>query len=318
MDWFIASERADYSWDGQSIDPNLGVSALYTADDPPYGFMDAANPTMVIEELQRFTWDFERFRLGIAGHEMYARRNNYFTVIDFLPVMAWHQTKIYSNNLTLYLDASWWPLDGLRISAIVGVDEINANSAGVSDSGSPTVPAGVLSVDYKGDLAGGPLDLYVEGGYTHYLWGNFDGSNNTPGDVDPLERAIYYYYSDEGTLYLPLTSPYGPGATWGRLVGSWEIPGLGARVGLDMLFLSKNKLANLVTTTVLTLDAAGASDAERITFFELAPSVSWTLGDFELYARPSLLARDGTWWFEATIGGAYHFRRATDLGAKRP
>jgi hypothetical protein len=317
MDWFIASERADYSWDGQSINPNLGVN-LITYPDGLYGFMDAANPTMVIEELQRFTWDFKRLRLGIAGHEMYARRNNYFTVIDFIPVMAWHQTKIYSNNLTLYLDASWWPVDGLRVSGIVGVDEINASGAGVSDSGSPTVPAGVVSVDYKGSLASGAFELYAEGGYTHYLWGNFDGSNNTPGDVDPLERAVYYYYSDEGTIYLPLTSPYGPGATWARMEGQWEIPQAGVRLGLDLLLLSKIKLANLVSTTVLTPDAAGASDAERTLFFQAALSASWTLGDFELYAKPSLLARDGSWWFEAAIGGAYHFRRATALDAMRP
>ena len=319
MDWLVATMRAAPSWDGASIDPNEGVD---TSDFPageafPYGFMNSENPTIVIEALHRFTWDFERLRLGVAGHVMYARRNNYFTVTDFLPVIGWHQTKIYSNNLSTFIDAQWKPFPGLTLSGMAGLDEFNASALGVTDSGSPAVSAWVLGGEYRGRASGGALDAYAEAGYTHYLWGNFDGSNNAPGDKVTLARALYYYHQDEGAAMLPLTSPYGPGATWGRLLGGWEIPGTGLRVGLDLLLLSKIKAANLVETEVMTADPAGDPDAPRLLFFQAAFPLRWRLADFELYASPAALVRDGTWWAEATIGGTYRLRRQTAVEAPR-
>ena len=316
MDWLVASIRAVPSWEVDSygdasydIDPNEGLSSedfptSVANEDEPYGFQDDANPTTVIEALHRFTWDFGKLRIGVAEHIMYARRNNYFTLTDFLPVISWHQTTIMSNNMSMLADFEWRPLPGLRVMGMGGLDEVDARDVGVNDSGSPTVAAWVLGAEYEGRIGAGPVRAYAEGGYTHYLWGNFDGSNDTPGDVDPLERAQYRLFMDAGAGLLPLTSPYGPGSLWGRLDGRVELESLGLRVGLELLALSKIKSANLVDTSVFD----PLADDSRLLFLEAKLPLRWRYRGFEAHASPELLWRDGEAWTELSLGAAYRLR----------
>jgi hypothetical protein len=323
MNWVVGTIRATGSWEGPAfdVDPNIVLNPsqydhlLYDRNSitNPYGFQGDPNPTTIIEALHRFTWDFGQVQLGVAGHVVYARRNNRFLITDFLPVISWHQTTVMSNNMSLLADISWEPFEGLRVAAMGGLDEINAKSIGINDSGSPTVPAGVLGARYRGSLGAGAFDLYGEVGYTHWLWGNYDGSNDSPGDVDPLARAQYRLHMDAGDGLLPLTSPYGPGATWGELHGSWKPEGGTLTFGLDLLVLSKIKAANLITTDPLS----PLSDASTFLFIEAGFPVSFQLGPFELYARPALVTKDGSWSAEATLGAAYHLRRASPVGAAK-
>ena len=318
MDWLVASIRDEESWDGFDVDPNEGVDLLH--DPESYGFTGDPNPTAIIEALHRFTWQFGELRLGAAGHVMYARRNNRFVLTDFFPVIAWHQTDSLSNNLTMYVDASWTPFDGLRIMGMAGLDEVDARDVGVNDSGSPTVPAWVLGGEYKGRHGPGQLSLYLEAGYTHFLWGNFDGSNFENEDVNPLERCIYRMQLDAGAGLLPLTSPYGPGATWGLFSGAYDFnnSGFGFGIGLDILALSRMTAANLIATPVYT-DAVGAltADSPRFLFIEVAIPLRFSSGNFEAYVAPALLYRDTRVWFEATVGATYRFAASSLIGVTR-
>ena len=116
---------------------------------------------------------------------------------------------------------------------------------------------------------------------------------------------------DSGDGLIPMTSPYGPGAIWGLFSGSWKPQGSDLRFGFDLLVLSKVIAANLIYTDPL----GAAPDMSRFLFIDAALPVSWNIGPYELYAKPALLTRDGTWWVEATLGGAYHFRRITPITA---
>ncbi len=309
MNWIVASLRGEASWDsGDDVDPNDGVSG----GTDQYGFQGDPIPTVIIEALHRFTWDFGELQIGVAGHDIYARRNNAYTLTDFFPVMSWHQADVTSNNLTVLVDASWTPLPDLRIMGMAGLDEMDASDVGVSDSGSPTVPAWVLGGSYTGRLAGGSFDLYGECGYTHYLWGNFDGSNYSPGDVDPLERGIYRYQMDAGSGLIPLMSPYGPGATWGRLSVGYEFDSPRLRLGLELLVLSKMIDANLVDTPVFRSDSGSLNpDSPRFIFVETSLPVLLHLGSLAVSVEPAVLVRSGTWWFEAKFGATYRFERST-------
>ncbi len=307
MDWLIATIRNESSWEGSTydVDPNDDLDASHSDS---YGFTGDNNPTIIVEAMHRFTWDFEKLTVGVAGHAMYSRRNNSFSLVDLFPVISWHQTDSISNNLTVYADASWRPLDGLRIMGMAGLDEVDARDVGVNDSGSPTVTAWVLGGEYGGRAGRGKLSLYVEAGYTHFLWGNFDGSNFEDEDVNPLARAIYRFQLDEGAGLLPLTSPYGPGATWGLLSGSYAFDESGFSVGLELLALSKMIDANLIDTPVFTDDpGALTADSPRFFFLEAAVPVGYAVGPLKLYVAPAFLVRDGRWWFEAKIGGSYRF-----------
>jgi hypothetical protein len=309
MNWIVSTMRASGSWDGVDVDPNQEVSGT-PPDDPPYGFEDAVNPTTIIEALHRFTWDFGKFQLGVAADVMYARRNNMFLITDFLPVMSWHQASVLSNNMSLLVDASWEPIEGLRIMGMAGLDEFNATSIGIADSGTPTTPACVLGAKYNGRVGSGAVDAYIEAGYTHYLWGNFDGSPDIPHDVDPLARMIYRVQLDAGDGLIPLTSPYGPGATWCEFIGGLEPTGTNLRLGVDLLVLSKIWDANLVDTPSLT----PLADGSTFLFIQAAFPIRWRIGSFELYTTPTVCTESGTWWIEATFGAAYHFRKSTEIG----
>jgi hypothetical protein len=241
---------------------------------------------------------------------MYARRGNRFLITDFLPVMSWHQASIESNNMSLLADASWRPFEGLRIMGMAGLDAFNVNSIGVSNSTTPSEPAFVLGAKYDGRVEPGIVDAYIEVGYTHYLWGNFDGSPDEPHDVDPLARMIYRVQMDAGDGLIPLTSPYGPGATWCEFIGGLEPTGTNLRLGIDLLVLSKIWDANLVSTPSLT----PLTDDSRFLFIQAAFPVRWRIGSFELYTTPAVCTESGTWWIEAAFGAAYHFRNSTEIG----
>ena len=305
IDWMVASLHAVRSWEAAKygdpsydVEPNAGLSSDYVSDEEPYGFYDDENPTIVLDALHRFSWNFGALELGLGANVIYARRNNYFLITDFLPVSSWHQTQILSNNLTLYLDATLKPMDGLTIAAEAGYDDINVSIFGLPDTTIPTIDAYVLGARYAGPTRAGRLSAYLEAGYTHYLWGNYDGSSDEPGDEDPLARAQYRFLVVNGAALLPLTSPYGPGAIWGRAEASLGIVGTALEAGVELLVLSKNTEANLIDTPYDT----SAADGARLLFVSLSTPLSYRFRALTLYAAPTFCSRDATIWFECSVG----------------
>lgn len=305
VDWMVATIQAIKSWDGKDVNPNEG------APTNPYGFETDATSSVIIEGMNRLTWDLGRVRLGVTDHVMMARRNNSFLITDFIPVISRHQAAISQTNNSMVLDIAWEPLDGLRLAAQAGFDDINAEIFGVGDTGMPTVDAYVLGADYSTATALGPLGAQAEFGYTHWLWGNYDGQDILPNDQNPFLRFQYRYLSDSGGLLLPFTSPYGPGALWVKASGRQSVERLGVKFGLDFLYLLKNDEANLISTNVPYTgnpDKNSAEGAHNTYFISLALPLSWNFRSWEVSARPELAIVEGNPWFELWLGAAYRLR----------
>jgi len=326
IDWMVASMDAIESWDGIDVNPNWTENAVAPGivddpdsvynvlEDPAYGFDMDEEPSAIFEVLHRWSWDFGTFRLGFAENCVLVRRNNRFTLTDFLPVISWHQTSVMPNNVTLLVDLAWEPAPGLLVAAQGGFDDINGSLVGVGDSEVPTIGALVAGARYESASASGALEAYLEAGYTHYLWGNF--SAHTQGSIDdiaPLARAVYRFRLNSGGALLPLTSPYGPGALWARLEGGWRFASSSCRVGAELLLLGKNAEANLISTPYDT----SAKDGDILFFGSLAVPLSWVAGPFELSLAPAALVRDRTWWMEASLGATYRYRSERALRGPR-
>ncbi|MCE1196929.1 hypothetical protein LWX53_10575 [bacterium] len=308
IDWLVATIPAIKSWDGQDVDPNKGTlpagAAYYGFESEPGS--TNPNPTTIVEGMNRFSWDLGRVTLGVTDHAMMARRNNRFYITDFIPVISRHQAAVSQTNNSMVFDLAWEPLDGLRLAAQAGFDDINASFLGVDDTGSPTIDAYVAGLDYGCRTALGPLKVKAEAGYTHWLWGNYDGAEIWPNDQNPFLRFQYRYLADSGGLLLPLTSPYGPGALWANISGRLELEGLGLELGLDFQYLTKNDEANLIDTAVL--DNTTTAGAHGTQFVSIALPLRWKAGFWEFSARPELAMVDGDPWLELWLGSAFRLR----------
>ncbi|MDA8426831.1 MAG: hypothetical protein M0Z80_11915, partial [Treponema sp.] len=310
FDYMISSQDAIPSWDGNDVDPNAGVTSV--TNPYPYGWYDSADPTSIIETYHSLSWDLGRVRVRIAENMMIARSNNRFTVTDFLPIMFWHQGSVLPNNETFLWSLDWTPSSDLALSLQGGFDAFNPSFLAIPDSDTPTIPALVLGGTYATQTGIGAADLYFETGYTHYLWGNFSAAGQGGiSEVDPLERCIYRYMLDANGLsaLIPLTSPYGPGALWFRLLAGQTIGASGMRIGSDILLLGKNTEANLVTTPY---DLA-VQNAPWEFFGQFGLNLRYEAGPFEVSIEPSACVRDGGWWMESSFAVAYHFRSVSPI-----
>jgi hypothetical protein len=309
LDWMVATMDAIKSCKSMNdVDPNWTVDpgdADGILDTPAYGFEMDEQPTIILETLHRLSWDFGKFRVGLAENCIVARRNNRILITDILPLVSWHQASVMPNNMALYWDIAWDPMPGLSFAAEGGYDDINGNIVGVGDSAVPTIDAYVLGGRYRSDEGRGNVDAYFEAGYTHYLWGNFSAyRQGSITDVDPLARAIYRFRLNAGGALLPLTSPYGPGALWLRLEGGCRPWAAGPRIGAELLLLGKNEEADLIATPY----DLSAKDAGYLFFGSLTLPLSWEIGSFDLSFAPAALLRNDRWWVESTIALSYRHR----------
>ena len=301
IDWMGATIQALRNWEcaaysdaSYDVAPNEGAAGAY------YGFETDAEPSTIVEVLTRFSWERGSFIFGITDHAMLARRNNRFYLTDFLPVSSRHQTAVAQTNNSMVLDLTFRPFEGLAIRGEAGFDDISAEIFGVSDTSSPTIDAYVLGAEYRGGDAAGTVDAALELGYTQYPWGNYDGTEIQPNDVNPFLRFQYRYLIDSGdAMLLPLSSPYGPGALWLSASGGYEFRGTGLRLGLELFLLSKNEEANLVSTEVL--GNTSTAGAPRFFFSSLSLPIRYRIGPWELGATPALLVREGLFRPEATL-----------------
>mgnify|MGYP001439732156 CR=1 FL=1 len=152
---------------------------------------------------------------------------------------------------------------------------------------------------------------FAESGFAHFLWGNYDGTQNRPEDVNPLLRFIYRYVVDGGAVLMPLSSPYGPGAVWARASVDWSPPGSGLDLGVEVLYLSKNSAANLIDTPYYT-GLEETAGAPRVDYLSVALPFRWRRDALVLSAQPSVMAMDGDAWIELACGVGFR------LGQGRP
>jgi len=305
VDYMVATIQAIKSWDGIDVDPSGNY--LHPGAATVYGWESDDEATVIVEGLNRFSWRIGTFSIGFSDHAMIARRNNLFYLTDFFPIISRHQTAIEGTNNNAILDFAWAPLEGLDLAGQLGFDDINLNGIGIGDTGTPTTPAFVLGGRYRGAVDGNALKARFETGWTHYLYGNYDGSWIDPeGYVIPLMRLQYRFLSDSGALLLPLTSPYGPGAFWVEASGSLGIGTTGLTAGFDFLYLAKNPAANLIDT--LIYDNVTTEDTPYIHFASLSLPLSYTWRNWLLSASPAVLVREGDWRFEATFLASYRLR----------
>ena len=147
-------------------------------------------------------------------------------------------------------------------------------------------------------------------GYTHYLWGNFALAPGT--NVDSTARAIDRFYLDGGNALLPLTSPYGPGATWFEL--SSILTGIDwIQASARLWFLSRQtdpatgEPVNLVDTPYA--GSPGIEANPHVDTWALGCKLaSLPFGFLRLYVEPTLYTqtdyRNGSnlTWVEVTLG----------------
>jgi hypothetical protein len=265
-------------------------------DVTPDGAIYDFAKTTILCNTHYFEYNFGAWRLGVGGQYLAVRPQNAFQVADFFPVMSWHQANIVPNNLSLLADFSWVPVNGLTVYGQGGFDDINLSFAGVSDGTIPTVPAFLLGATWGRRIDDWLLNAWIEGGYTHYLWGSFDDSAN-------MARAIYRLDTDGARLSLPLTSPYGPGSIWAAAsltVGfPWSFDGK-----LTATYVGRNPSANLTTLTY-GADSSVAS-AGLSHWFQLVLGVRWRPAAWLwISAAPEVNLRNGKIWLSiALCGGA--------------
>ncbi|HCO49621.1 MAG TPA: hypothetical protein DIT55_09470 [Spirochaetaceae bacterium] len=317
MDWMIATIQARQSWevnrlgsDTYDVNPNANTNGNpLEVDKNYYGWEDSDNPTIIAEALHRFSWDFGAISLGVTGHTMMARRNNRFVLGDFFPVFSWHQAGILQTNNSMVLDFSWRPAANLLVAGQAGFDDISGQIFGIGDTAVPTIDAYVLGASYESRTALGAVFAYTEAGYTHWLWGNYDGKSNPPYDQNPFMRFTFRYPLDSGSALLPLTSPFGPGALWWLLRGDMEIGGSGFKLGTEALILYKHSKADLVHTNYFGDEPTGQ------TFFaSFSVPVKYSIGAFILLVSPAAIVQDGNIRGEFLVAVTWKYRAENAIG----
>ncbi|MDZ7793192.1 MAG: hypothetical protein U5P10_05705 [Spirochaetia bacterium] len=207
--------------------------------------------------------------------------------------------------MSLVAEMEYALLPGLVLFGQAGYDDINAaDISGVGDTDIPTIYAYIFGGNYEKMLSRDVLRLILEGGVTHYLWGNFHEFDPDKGNY--LSRAIYRYLRDEETVLLPLTSPYGPGSRWVKGSGEYAWGNTGFLTRLNFELVSHNSAADLVRTSYEASETV--SEAERELWGRLGLHLQFA-DDFNaahmysVYIEPAYSLRNGGGWMELTLGG---------------
>jgi len=154
-----------------------------------------------------------------------------YVLADVFPVMVEHQADITPNNNCLVFDGEWVPAPGWRLMGQAGLDEVDAQLFGMPDDPVPTIWAAQAGVEWQGSWGRrSSLVLHTEGGYTHYLWGNYYDAES--GDA----RAVYNLVLVGRTETIPLSSPYGPGTAWVHSRAAWTLGPVVLSGQVELLF----------------------------------------------------------------------------------
>ncbi|MFO8065407.1 MAG: hypothetical protein R6V29_12355 [Spirochaetia bacterium] len=275
--------------------------------DETYGHEDqyAYGKNMIFYNVHYFEYAWDRLRLGIAGQMLVSRPMNEFHLADFFPVFSWHNADIVPHNMAMVIDGSFMAAPGLELYAQVGWDDVSAETFGVADSDLPTIPAYIGGLRYERETNGLRLGGTLEGGYTHYLWGNFY-------EEFALSRAIYRQNVDGGRRSMALTSPYGPGVLWSLLRVGADFDS-GFDLEAEYHVRSENTRANLYDTPY---ESTGrVANAPRRVLHRIALHPTYHIGSgVELRAEPALLVDGGEIGFEASVGMTYRYSTTSRPG----
>ncbi|MFZ4617747.1 MAG: hypothetical protein ACOYM2_16320, partial [Rectinemataceae bacterium] len=218
IDWTVATFLPVKNWEGLDVD-NAASPVERNWGGQWWSSRDF-NPTTILYVAHRLEYVGERLSFAMGEQIVYARPNNSYEIKNFLPIGTFHANDTYPDNMNIIFEFGAALLPGLTLRAMAGFDDLSSDIIGIADSPVPSIPAAILGLEFSGAPIGLALSGIVEGGYTHYLWGNFDAdqnqSGNWYGNGEFLARMIARYEYDGGGVLLPLTSPYGPGALWAR------------------------------------------------------------------------------------------------------
>jgi hypothetical protein len=296
---------------------DIPKKALYDIDNAPahlsgtgysdipgdyFGFRNEKTPSIVAVVSHRFQWNFGSLKTGIGGTVVYARSNNAYSLTDFIPLMVYHNADVAPNNLNMVIDLSWAFYPGFTFSFMAGFDDISAKTFGLNDGPTPTIPGIIAQLEYSRSDKNRFMYLLAEGGYTHYLWGNFAYEDKVNGEWAGvyLARAIYRYAPNQDGIILPLTSPYGPGTIWGRFLLDLSFPEKHITTGAELLVLTKNKDVNLIDTKYFSSDTT--KDSQRIWYVSLDLPFRYTYKKWEFSAKPAIILKNMIPSFECTVG----------------
>jgi len=299
---------------------HLDVDETVNSEDPNnplgphFGFMkdvNDENPSTILFMTTRFQWNFGSIKTGLGTTMVYARANNQFLFTDFLPIMILHNADSVPNNMSLIIDAQWTVIPGLTLSGMVGFDDISAKDIGIPDGKIPTIPGFILQLEYS-RASENVFQYYIlEGGYTHYLWGNFAYNDKPDSWLGVyLARAIYRFTPNKYAVLLPLTSPYGPGALWAKFLGRFLIPEINMQAAIEILLLFKNSRVNLVYTEYEENNSLNSFDQW---FLTIDFPVTYNIRSFQFLVSPAILFNNFNAVFECTLGVRWQIKGLSGL-----
>jgi hypothetical protein len=293
--------NVDPASDPYEIRPAGGVTDFTKFSDHSVSFGE----TIILDAMHRFEYSFPKLRLAVTAQQIVAREKNSIYIADVFPVFSWHNGWVGPHNLSLVLDGSYAPGGGVELYAQAGYDDVNAGDLlGVGDTEIPTISAYLLGAAVDRPTRGGDRwKAKLEGGTTHFLWGNFHEYDIERGNY--LARAIYRYERDEEYVLLPLTSPYGPGARWLTLQGAFRWKEGFGLTG-EARLVRKNVDASLVTTSYDNFGAAKEGEMQNRWYAEVSAYKRFPYG-ITLFFRPAYVIRSGAAWPEITLGGSVEF-----------
>jgi hypothetical protein len=226
----LSSGPLEMTWLISTLENGIAQPDVEPVVNPLYGF----DTNTIFYNIHHFQWNWPRLNIGIGSQILVAREMNNFHLGDFFPVFSWHNADIIPNNMCLVGDVVFRPYDGSQLFVQYGFDDIDGSIFGWVDSEVPTICGLIVGGSHRLPWLNGRVEAV--GGYTHYLWGNFD-------EEQFLARAIYRLEADGSRKSMPLTSPYGPGAAWldaaigasvGRFRAETRYLAVGLKPGVDL------------------------------------------------------------------------------------
>ncbi len=280
-------------------DPTLDENQDYF-----YGFEGDDFPSIILNTYQRFGFQNDILKAGVSFNAFLARRNNRFEFADFFPFAEWHSTDITPNNMSLGIDFGIVPTENLLLDFQLGLDEVNAQMFGFDDTDVPTIWSARATM--QNTLVMHNLDILFSTnvGYAHYLYGNFSGQTVKEDGETAIAKALYRYNGNT-RMYMPYTSPYGPGSFW---VHHQEIMRFTTKTFMDtislrpsVLFLLKEVDTNIVSTEY----SSQTEKAKNLAYFALELPISYDWRTLTASLAPSFhltgLAEPTKTWFELRL-----------------
>ncbi len=269
-----------------------------------YGFQYDDFPSIILSTFQRLGFQNDSIKAGIAFNAFLVRRNNRFEFADFFPFADWHSTDVTPNNISVALDFGIVPTENILLDFQIAADEFNAGVFGIDDTQSPTIWSARATMQNTLELENMDVFFSTNVGYAHYLYGNFSGYTvDEEGEV-ALIRALYRYNGGIA-MYMPYTSPYGPGALWAshKAIINFANASNLRRFSLEpeTTFLLKEVGTNLVDT----IYEVRSEKPNNLAYFVLELPVTYEWRGLKASASPSFhltgLAEPTTTWFELKL-----------------